>query len=392
MIVRTGRRIPGVVPVGGVHAPISIVRMAVGDAYGAKEWREGEGDDEAAFRTERIERRICHAVAEFAFRQAERTGAKVFGGPKYTVSPIYEGMLKEEMDAAAARHDGVPYEPQLIDATFALLIASTGDPLVIPSLNRDGDILSDLVLPLFGSIAGSESLLVAFAEDFEPDALMAEAAHGTAPSLEGKNVANPMAMILAGSALLTHMEGQAREAGRAIREASFEAVSQGVRTADLGGHASTTEFTDEVIGRGPLEARRLVEPPILLADRALAQVVHAEEEQDRDACCDAGADQPPLLDRVRGRMAEVVRDQADRSAQQIPPAAFQRRKRHQDMRVIPAIHAPKTRRTATKRARKIVFPPCALKKRSVGGMYLSRMRRVHAHLASSLVPPLRPIQ
>jgi isocitrate dehydrogenase (NAD+) len=249
VIVRTGRRIPGVVPVGGVHAPISIVRMAVGDAYGAKEWREGDGDDEAAFRTERIERRICHAVSEFAFRQAERTGAKVFGGPKYTVSPIYEGMLKEEMDAAAERHADVPYEPQLIDATFALLIASTGDPLVIPSLNRDGDILSDLVLPLFGSIAGSESLLVAFAEDFEPDALMAEAAHGTAPSLEGKNVANPMAMILAGAALLTHMEGPAREAGRAIREASFEAVSQGMRTADLAGHASTSEFTDEVVSR-----------------------------------------------------------------------------------------------------------------------------------------------
>jgi isocitrate dehydrogenase (NAD+) len=250
VIVRTGRRIPGVVPIGGVHAPISIVRMAVGDAYGAREWREGDADDEVAFRTERIERRICHAVSEFAFRQAERTGAKVFGGPKYTVSPIYEGMLKEEMDAAAARHPDVPYEPQLIDATFALLIGSTGDPLVIPSLNRDGDILSDLVLPLFGSIAGSESLLVAFADDFEPSALMAEAAHGTAPSLQGKNVANPMAMILAGAALLTHMEGsEARDAGRAIREACFEAVSQGVRTADLGGHASTSEFTDEVIGR-----------------------------------------------------------------------------------------------------------------------------------------------
>src|SRR5438477_10256033 len=54
VIVRTGRRIPGVVPLGGVHAPISIVRMAVGDAYGAQEWREGEGDDEAALRTERI--------------------------------------------------------------------------------------------------------------------------------------------------------------------------------------------------------------------------------------------------------------------------------------------------------------------------------------------------
>src|SRR5689334_4589971 len=249
VIVRTGRRIPGIVPFGGVHAPISVVRMAVGDAYGAKEWREGEGDDEAAFRTERIERRICHAVAEFAFRLAEDTGAKVFGGPKYTVSPVYEGMLKEEMDAAAARHPAVKYEPQLIDATFALLIAASGDPLVIPALNRDGDILSDLVLPLFGSIAGSESMLVAFdADDFEPTALMAEAAHGTAPSLEGKNVANPLAMILAGAALLSQT-AEGEHAGRAIREAALEAVAQGTKTADLAGHASTTEFTDEVIRR-----------------------------------------------------------------------------------------------------------------------------------------------
>jgi isocitrate/isopropylmalate dehydrogenase len=251
VIVRTGRRIPGVVPFGGVHAPISVVRMAVGDAYGAKEWREGAGDAEVAYRTERIERAVCRAVAEFAFRQADRTGAKVFGGPKYTVSPTYEGMLKEEMDAAAERHPEVPYEPQLIDATFALLIASSGDPMVIPALNRDGDILSDLVLPLFGSIAGSESMLVAFeGDDLEPTALMAEAAHGTAPALQGKNVANPMAMILAAAALLAQTDDErGKQAGRAIREAALEAVSQGVKTADLGGHASTTEFTDEVIRR-----------------------------------------------------------------------------------------------------------------------------------------------
>jgi isocitrate/isopropylmalate dehydrogenase len=249
VIVRTGRRIPGVAPFGGVHAPISIVRMAVGDAYGATEWREGEGDDEVAFRTERIERRICRAVAEFSFRQAEQAGAKVFGGPKYTVSPTYEGMLKEEMDAAAERHSDVPYEPQLIDATFALLISSAGDPLVIPALNRDGDILSDLVLPLFGSIAGSESMLVAFEDDYEPRALMAEAAHGTAPSLRGKNVANPMAMILAGAALLSYGDERAQQVGRAIRESCLEAVGRGFRTADLGGHAGTSEFTDEVIRR-----------------------------------------------------------------------------------------------------------------------------------------------
>jgi isocitrate/isopropylmalate dehydrogenase len=121
--------------------------------------------------------------------------------------------------------------------------------MVIPALNRDGDILSDLVLPLFGSIAGSESLLVAFDDDYVPRALMAEAAHGTAPSLFGKDVANPMAMILAGAALLGHGDEEAAAAGRAIREACLETVSDGVRTADLGGHAGTNEFVNEVCRR-----------------------------------------------------------------------------------------------------------------------------------------------
>jgi isocitrate dehydrogenase (NAD+) len=158
-------------------------------------------------------------------------------------------MLKEEMDAAAERHASVLYEPQLIDATFALLIASSGDPLVIPALNRDGDILSDLVLPLFGSIAGSESLLVGFGDDYVPRVVLAEAAHGTAPSLLGKNVANPMAMILAGAALLSYAGDEASLPARAIREAALEAVADGVRTPDLGGHVGTSEFTDDVIRR-----------------------------------------------------------------------------------------------------------------------------------------------
>jgi isocitrate dehydrogenase (NAD+) len=249
VIVRTGRRIPGVRPVGGVHAPVAIIRMAVGDAYGAKEWREGEGLDEVACRTERITRRHCRAVSEYAFRHATRLGAKVFGGPKYTVSPVYEGMLKEEMDAASRRHPKVRYEPQLIDATYALLLTNAGDGLVIPALNRDGDCLSDMVLQMFGSIAGSESLLISFDDSWQTRVVMAEAPHGTAPSLFGKNVANPMAMILAGASLLNHAGESSQLAARAITESVFEAVYDGVRTADLQGHTSTSEFTDEVIRR-----------------------------------------------------------------------------------------------------------------------------------------------
>jgi isocitrate dehydrogenase (NAD+) len=250
VIVRTGRRIPGVRPVAGVHAPISVVRMAVGDAYGAKEWREGEGDTEVAFRTERIERSVCRAVAEYAFLHARKMHAKVFGGPKYTVSPIYEGMLKEEMDAAATRYADVTYEPQLIDATYALLISSAGDAMVIPSLNRDGDCLSDLVMQMFGSIAGAESILLSFDAALRPAIVMAEAPHGTAPRLFGKNVANPMAMILAGAAVLSYIEGkETTSASRAIYESVLESVRDGIATSDLGGHASTSEFTDAVIAK-----------------------------------------------------------------------------------------------------------------------------------------------
>ena len=95
VIVRTGRRIPNVRPTGGVHSPITVVRMAVDDAYGAEEWRESRDGEEWAYRTEKISRQTCHAVAEYSFYHARRTGAKVFGGPKWTVSPVYEGLLKE---------------------------------------------------------------------------------------------------------------------------------------------------------------------------------------------------------------------------------------------------------------------------------------------------------
>jgi isocitrate/isopropylmalate dehydrogenase len=228
--------------------------MAVGDAYGAEQWRTEEDGDEIAFRTERISRSVCAATAEYAFRTASAMGAKVYGGPKWTVSPVYEGMLKEELDAAAGRHPDVQYQPVLIDATYAGLISGAADmPLVIPALNRDGDCLSDLVMPMFGSIAGAESVLLAFDDDHEIDVAMAEAPHGTAPALQGKDVANPMAMILACGAVL-HYAGRrgaegAETASRAVYESVLEATADGVRTPDLGGAYGTTAFTDDVVRR-----------------------------------------------------------------------------------------------------------------------------------------------
>jgi isocitrate/isopropylmalate dehydrogenase len=267
VIVRTGRRIPGVAPLAPVVHPIVVVRMAVGDAYGAEESRSGRPGslDELAQRTEHISRRTCRDVAEWAFRKAEASGAIVYGGPKWTVSTVYEGLLKEEMDAAAARHPGVSYRPVLVDAAYAGLLTEAAEHgLVIPALNRDGDCLSDLVLGLFGSIAGAESVLLALDDELQPVVAMAEAPHGTAPSLQGKDVANPMAMLLACAAVLEHASARgstaAGEAARAIREATLGAAAAGVRTVDLAGTATTTEVVDEVVRRlrttGPDQGER----------------------------------------------------------------------------------------------------------------------------------------
>ena len=104
---------------------------------------------------------------------------------------------------------------------------------MVPALNRDGDCLSDLVLALFGSIAGAESVLLALDEDLQPVVAMAEAPHGTAPSLMGKNVANPMAMLLACAAVLDHAaHGDAWWPGRR-RPSARHAGRGGGRHANL---------------------------------------------------------------------------------------------------------------------------------------------------------------
>ncbi len=257
VIVRTGRRIPGVKPVVSTKHPIVVVRMAVGDAYGAAEGRDGDvgSGDESAWRTERISRSVCRSVAEYSFEAAANIDGSVYGGPKWTVSPTYEGMLKEEMDLAAARHPDIAYRPVLIDAAYAGLITEDfNEPIVVPSLNRDGDCLSDLVLALFGSIAGAESVLMALDDQLLPIVAMAEAPHGTAPSLEGKNVANPMAMLLACAAVLEHAvvrtgEPAYADVAKIIRTATLRTAADGIRTFDLGGEATMSGVVDEVVAR-----------------------------------------------------------------------------------------------------------------------------------------------
>ena len=176
------------------------------------------------------------------------------GGPNGRCPPATRPCSKRRWTRQPLATRDVDYRPVLIDAAYAGLLTESGrEPLVVPALNRDGDCLSDLVLALFGSIAGAESVLMAFDDELRTVVAMAEAPHGTAPSLEGKDVANPMAMLLACAAVLEHAAGigygEAGPAAVRLRDATLGAAADGVRTFDLGGHATTSGVVDEVIRR-----------------------------------------------------------------------------------------------------------------------------------------------
>ena len=234
VIVRTGRRIPGVVgPVSGVYHPISVVRMAVDDAYGAKQWREG-----SRATTRSPTGREDHARRPAARSPSTRSGRPSGSAPRSTAGR--SGRSRRSTRGCSRRRwtrppraiPSVEYQPVLIDALYAGLISGAADsPLVIPALNRDGDCLSDLVLPMFGSIAGAESVLLCFDDDYGVEVAMAEAPHGTAPSLMGKNLANPMAMLLACGSVLSYAATKgyagAERASRAVYESVLEATATG---------------------------------------------------------------------------------------------------------------------------------------------------------------------
>ena len=163
VIIRTGRRIPGVTPVAGVHHPISVCRMAVGDAYGAEQWREADG------RTTRSPTGPSGSAAPTAARSpstpsatAEQIGRQGLRRPEVDGQPGLRG----DAEGGDGRGRRAPPRGPLRagadrrDLRRAWSPGAADSPLVIPGLNRDGDLLSDLVLPLFGSIAGAESVLL----------------------------------------------------------------------------------------------------------------------------------------------------------------------------------------------------------------------------------------
>jgi len=179
-------------------------------------------------------------IARFAFEHARRTGRRrVTAIHKANIMKLSDGLFLESTRKVSREHTDITYDERIVDAACMQLVMRPEkfDVLLLPNLY--GDIVSDLCAGLVGGLG------VVPGANIGEDTAVFEAVHGSAPDIADKNLANPTALLLSGLMLLEHIgEG---ERGARIRGALDRVLAAGVvRTHDLGGTASTTEFTDAI--------------------------------------------------------------------------------------------------------------------------------------------------
>jgi 3-isopropylmalate dehydrogenase len=179
-------------------------------------------------------------VAAFAFDYAAERDADVTVAHKANVMRVTDGQF---LDAARAVADerGVDHDEALMDALAMHLVQRPGDYDVVLCPNLAGDVLSDLAAGLVGGLG-----LLPSANVGDDNALF-EPVHGSAPDIAGRGVANPVAATLSAAMLLEWL-GET-EAGERVRTAVEGVLSDGPRTPDLGGDATTEALTDAVVDR-----------------------------------------------------------------------------------------------------------------------------------------------
>ncbi len=183
-------------------------------------------------------------IAEFAFDYAVRLGRrKVTIVHKANVLKALTGLFLEAAKEVARRYEGkVAFDERIIDACAMQLVMNPWQFDVIVTTNLFGDILSDLIAGLVGGLG------MAPAANIGVDAAIFEAVHGSAPDIAGKGLANPLALMLSAAMMLDHVG--AGDRGERLR-AAIDAVlrKDHIRTRDLGGKASTAEFTRAIVAR-----------------------------------------------------------------------------------------------------------------------------------------------
>jgi isocitrate dehydrogenase (NAD+) len=234
--LRPVRNLPGVQSrFSGVD--LVIVRENTEDLYAGLEHQILPGVVESL---KIITEKASTRVSEFAFAYARANGRKrVTAIHKANIMKLSDGLFLESTRKVSREYTDLTYDERIVDAACMHLVMRPEifDVLLLPNLY--GDIVSDLCAGLVGGLG------VVPGANMGLDAAVFEAVHGSAPDIADKNLANPTALLLSGLMMLDHI-GE-RERAERIRTALMRVLAAGtVRTHDLGGTASTTEFTEAI--------------------------------------------------------------------------------------------------------------------------------------------------
>ncbi len=188
-----------------------------------------------------ITRKASLRIAEFSFKYAMRLGRKkITAIHKANIMKLSDGLFLDCAREVAKKFPKIQYTEMIVDNACMQLVMNPHQFDMLLLENLYGDIVSDLTAGLVGGLG------VVPAGNFGEKGAVFEAVHGTAPDIAGKNKANPTALILSGAMMLDHLKE--KKSAEKIRRAVFKVIKKGKKvTADLGGNATTTEYTKEII-------------------------------------------------------------------------------------------------------------------------------------------------
>jgi isocitrate/isopropylmalate dehydrogenase len=248
--IRPARSRPGFAPRCGAPIDLVIVRENTEGFYADRSMYLGPGEfmptPDLALAVRKITRASSTRIAETAFKLAMQRRKKVTAVHKANVLRVTDGLYLEATRAVAKRYPQVAYEECIIDAMAALLVRDASKFDVVVTTNMYGDILSDEASEIAGSLGLAASL------NAGSEHAMAQAQHGSAPDIAGKNVANPSSLIGSAAMLLAWL-GERRGEEKLTRAAqTIEAALDKViadpktRTPDMDGTLGTDAFAEKV--------------------------------------------------------------------------------------------------------------------------------------------------
>jgi len=235
---RPSRNLPGI-ETRYDNIDLAIFRENTEGIYIGKEKYENE-EKTSAIAIKRITRKGSKRIIQSAFEYAKNNGiSKVTVVHKANILKFTDGMFLDIAREISKEYENIQLEELIIDNMCMQLVTNPERFKVIVTMNLYGDILSDLVAGLVGGLG------VAPGANIGDDIAIFEAVHGSAPDIAGQNKANPLALLLSSIEMLKYLKLD--NFAKNIENAILKTLTDGCKTADLGGSATTTEFTDKII-------------------------------------------------------------------------------------------------------------------------------------------------